>query len=142
MCGIALALLPSSLPPSLSALLWAHLTLAVTSRGPDAQHQLSLDLPSLPDSDLPMTLKAFGATLWMRGALTSQPIRHHHDQDHFLLFNGEIFDGLHVSPDQNDAVVLLNNLQQCATTPEILALLQTIQGPFALAYFRVLHFDR
>lgn len=70
-----------------------------------------------------------------------------------IVFKGEIFGGIHVASDQNDAKSLLNALDTCCscdnnwhdkgrscvgnggkTVPEILS---TIKGPWALIYWQV-----
>nr|CAD1819434.1 unnamed protein product [Ananas comosus var. bracteatus] len=93
----------------------------------------------------------FGATLQLRGInAVSQPLVS--TSGNILVYNGEIFGGIHVASDQNDAKSLLNALDTCCscdnnwhdkgrscvgnggkTVPEILS---TIKGPWALIYWQ------
>lgn len=146
MCGIALALFQESLPLDSASLVWERLTASARRRGPDAQDHLTLDCTPATNSEGPScTLKAFGATLWMRGELTKQPLRSAGSfsksggaPDDFLLFNGEIFGGMDVPAGMNDGHVLLEKLKACSgAAADILRVLACVQGPFALIYFRV-----
>lgn len=131
MCGIALALLQESLPPALTSLIWERLTASASPRGPDVQDALIRPL-----SQFPGTLHAFGATLWMRGALTKQPLQSASNPQNFLLFNGEIFGGLTVNPGDNDGQTLLQKLE-AGSDADVKNVLKMVEGPFALVYYRV-----
>ncbi|KAG8049059.1 hypothetical protein GUJ93_ZPchr0009g176 [Zizania palustris] len=94
-----------------------------------------------------------GATLQLRGAVpVSQPMVGHSGS--VLVFNGEIYGGIHVADDQNDTQSLLASLESCCScdchvlvrdetcsccgsvgksVPQILS---TIKGPWALIYWQ------
>ncbi|KAK7938808.1 hypothetical protein WMY93_002134 [Mugilogobius chulae] len=72
--------------------------------------------------------------LHMRGVLTPQPIRD--DNGNVLLWNGEIFGGLTVSPNENDAAVLSQRLGSCSSSSEILDVFASIRGPWSVIYYQ------
>nr|XP_057938565.1 asparagine synthetase domain-containing protein 1 [Doryrhamphus excisus] len=72
--------------------------------------------------------------LHMRGLLTPQPIED--TTGNILVWNGEIFGGLEVSPSQNDTAVVLKHLSSCSSSSEILSVLSTIRGPWAFVYYQ------
>lgn len=72
--------------------------------------------------------------LHMRGLLTPQPLQD--DAGNVLEWNGEIFGGLPVRPEENDTVVFSQRLSSCSSPSEILTVLSTVQGPWAFAYYQ------
>lgn len=70
----------------------------------------------------------------MRGLLTQQPVQD--DAGNIFQWNGEIFGGLPVSPEENDTSVFSRRLSSCSSTSEILSVLTTIQGPWAFVYYQ------
>lgn len=75
-----------------------------------------------------------GHVLHMRGLLTPQPV-----QDctgNVLEWNGEIFGGLPVMPEENDTAVFSQRLSSCSSPAEILSVLSTIRGPWAVVYYQ------
>lgn len=70
----------------------------------------------------------------MRGHLTPQPLED--DAGNVLEWNGEIFNGLTVGPEENDTAVLSQRLSSCCNPSEILALLSAIQGPWSFIYYQ------
>lgn len=72
--------------------------------------------------------------LHMRGLLTPQPLED--DAGNVLEWNGEIFSGLPVGPQENDTAVFSQRLSSCGGPSEILALLSAIQGPWAFIYYQ------
>lgn len=72
--------------------------------------------------------------LHMRGLLTPQPLED--DAGNVLQWNGEIFSGLPVGPEENDTAVLSQRLSSCSGSSEILALLSAIRGPWAFIYYQ------
>lgn len=70
----------------------------------------------------------------MRGVLTPQPIQDNHGN--VLLWNGEVFGGLPISPNENDTAVISRNLASCNSPSEILNSFSSIQGPWAFIYYQ------
>ncbi|XP_020523832.1 asparagine synthetase domain-containing protein 1 isoform X1 [Amborella trichopoda] len=94
----------------------------------------------------------FGATLQLRGiAPIHQPLK---DADqNLLIYNGEVFGGIHVDRDENDGEVLMHALRSCCSCKchgdrkvclcsekmghiRVPQLLSTIKGPWALIYWQ------
>lgn len=93
-----------------------------------------------------------GATLQLRGAkAVVQPLVDL--SGNILVYNGEIFGGIHISPDSNDSEILMQYLGQCCScishdqnpkqhsckegetyVPQVLS---RIKGPWALIYWQV-----
>lgn len=72
--------------------------------------------------------------LHMRGLLTPQPVQ---DNDgNVLVWNGEIFGGLPVLPEENDTAVVSQRLSSCSSPTEILSVLSTIHGPWGFVYYQ------
>ncbi|XP_059655687.1 uncharacterized protein LOC132302766 isoform X2 [Cornus florida] len=96
-------------------------------------------------------LHFIGATLQLRGiSPITQPLADTHGN--ILVYNGEIFGGIHVSSDSNDTEILMQSLAQCClcnshqhtrtckssgkgqnSVPELLSM---IKGPWALIYWQ------
>lgn len=72
--------------------------------------------------------------LHMRGRLTSQPVQD--NNGNVLEWNGEIFGGLPVAPEENDTAVVSQRLSCCSSPSEILSVLSTIQGPWGFVYYQ------
>lgn len=72
--------------------------------------------------------------LHMRGLLTPQPLED--DAGNVLEWNGEIFSGLWVGPEENDTAVFSQRLLSCGGPAEILAVLSAIRGPWAFIYYQ------
>ncbi|XP_056292939.1 asparagine synthetase domain-containing protein 1 [Pseudoliparis swirei] len=72
--------------------------------------------------------------LHMRGLLTPQPVQD--DAGNVLLWNGEIFGGLPVTPEENDTAVVSRRLSSCVGPSEILAVLSALRGPWAFVYYQ------
>ncbi|KAM3608338.1 uncharacterized protein V6R79_023337 [Siganus canaliculatus] len=72
--------------------------------------------------------------LHMRGLLTPQPVQD--AAGNVLEWNGEIFGGLPVTPEQNDTAVVSQRLSTCSGPSEILSVLGSIQGPWAFVYYQ------
>ncbi|XP_007541660.1 asparagine synthetase domain-containing protein 1 [Poecilia formosa] len=123
MCGIFCLLSRSAAPEERDQAVLEPLQ----RRGPDSSRDVSV---TGTDSGYRCLLSAH--VLHMRGLLTPQPL-----QDaarNVLLWNGEIFGGLPVDPDQNDTTVLSQRLQSCGTAAEILSVLSAVRGPWAFVY--------
>lgn len=72
--------------------------------------------------------------LHMRGFLTPQPVQD--NTGNVLLWNGEIFGGLPVTPEQNDTAVVSQQLASCNSPSEVLSVLSTIRGPWGFIYYQ------
>lgn len=72
--------------------------------------------------------------LHMRGLLTPQPLED--AAGNVLEWNGEIFSGLPVGPEENDTAVLSRRLSSCGGPSEVLAVLSAIRGPWAFIYYQ------
>ncbi|XP_044491025.1 asparagine synthetase domain-containing protein 1 isoform X2 [Mangifera indica] len=91
-----------------------------------------------------------GATLQLRGVNPiSQPLQD--SSKNILVYNGEIFGGIHVESDSNDTEVLLQALEQCCSCNSnrdatclckgsgrcsVVDVLSAIKGPWALIYWQ------
>lgn len=72
--------------------------------------------------------------LHMRGLLTSQPVQD--NTGNVLEWNGEVFRGLPVTPEENDTAVISQRLSSCISSSEILSVLSTIRGPWGFVYYQ------
>ncbi|XP_034550307.1 asparagine synthetase domain-containing protein 1 [Notolabrus celidotus] len=72
--------------------------------------------------------------LHMRGLLTPQPVQD--DAGNVLLWNGEIFGGVPVAPEDNDTAVVSQRLSSCNSSLEILSILSSIRGPWGFMYLQ------
>ncbi|KAF1382252.1 hypothetical protein PFLUV_G00141790 [Perca fluviatilis] len=72
--------------------------------------------------------------LHMRGILTPQPFQD--NAGNVLVWNGEIFGGLPVMPEDNDTAVLSQRLSSCDSPSEILSLLSAVRGPWGFVYYQ------
>lgn len=72
--------------------------------------------------------------LHMRGLLTPQPIQD--DAGNVLVWNGEVFGGVPVTPAENDTAVVSQKLSFCSSPSEILSVLSSIRGPWAFVYYQ------
>lgn len=98
------------------------------NRGPDASSQAAVDID--PQTHLVLT----GHVLHMRGCLTPQPATD--KAGNFLQWNGEIFGGLQVGPNENDTALLLSKLSEKSDVEHILGTLSSVQGPWAFIYWQ------
>lgn len=70
----------------------------------------------------------------MRGLLTPQPVQD--DAGNMLVWNGEIFGGVKVMPEENDTAVVSQSLSSCNSSSEILSVLSSIRGPWGFIYYQ------
>ncbi|XP_037343535.2 asparagine synthetase domain-containing protein 1 [Pungitius pungitius] len=75
-----------------------------------------------------------GHVLHMRGLLTPQPIQDH--AGNVLLWNGEIFGGLPVKPEENDAAVVSRRLSSCDGPAHVASVLAAARGPWGFVYYQ------
>lgn len=123
----------------------------------DKSMTVSNDVPEFHENKSHITLDFIASTLQLRGAVPiTQPLRD--NLNNVLVYNGEIFAGLPVRHDENDAQVLFNLLGRCCfchtdglslerctcfgpeegtnTRLSIPQLLSTIKGPWALIFWQ------
>ncbi|KFP69284.1 Asparagine synthetase domain-containing protein 1, partial [Acanthisitta chloris] len=98
-------------------------------RGPDSSQQLIKSV-----SDLSYECLFSGHVLHMRGPVTPQPLED--ANNNIFLWNGEIFNGVHVGELENDTQVMLQHLALCSSEVDILSLFSSLQGPWAFIYYQ------
>lgn len=98
-------------------------------RGPDSSRDVTV---TGPNSSYQCLFSAH--LLHMRGLFTPQPVQDH--AGNILMWNGEIFGGLEVTPEENDTDVACRRLSSCGTPSQILSVLSGIQGPWGLVYYQ------
>ncbi|XP_045814485.1 asparagine synthetase domain-containing protein 1 isoform X1 [Trifolium pratense] len=118
---------------------------ALRRRGPDS---LGVKKINFPHNDGNGELCFIGATLQLRGTLPLvQPLVD--ASRNILLYNGEIFGGLQLATDCNDAEFLMQTLGNCCSCGSFLTgfcvkcgkgsvtdVLSTIKGPWAIVYWQ------
>ncbi|KAJ8774710.1 hypothetical protein K2173_017156 [Erythroxylum novogranatense] len=130
---------------------------ALLRRGPDSLGAKTLTLESRISTPIDYLenccaeLRFFGATLQLRGLdAVVQPFED--SSGNILIYNGEIFGGVHVDRDGNDGEVLLHMLGKCCSCSSsehetacssneqgrdsIPHVLSSIKGPWALIYWQ------
>lgn len=101
-------------------------------RGPDTQHRHQTTLNS--GHAVTVHLDFFVSELQLRGdAPVVQP--HVTESGNVLCWNGEIFDGLDVRPEENDGVKLFTAMNNLEDASHVVPLLGTLEGPYALVYY-------
>ncbi|KFZ53351.1 Asparagine synthetase domain-containing protein 1, partial [Antrostomus carolinensis] len=98
-------------------------------RGPDSSQQLIKTA-----SDLSYECLFSGHVLHLRGLLTPQPLED--ANNNIFLWNGEIFNGVHVGDLENDTQVLFHHLALCSTEADILSLFSSLRGPWSFIYYQ------
>ncbi|KAI0670083.1 asparagine synthase-domain-containing protein [Trametes maxima] len=100
---------------------------AIAARGPDAQGTLQCDVKQL-------RLTFYASELRLRGdVFIKQP--HTDDCGNVLCWNGEVFEGLQVSVEENDGTKLLGRLQHAKTPQDISRIFGEIEGPYAFLFY-------
>ncbi|KAI9294938.1 hypothetical protein K502DRAFT_365425 [Neoconidiobolus thromboides FSU 785] len=128
MCGILLLIQVQNQQP----LYYPSILEANKRRGPDAQDEYKLNINI---NNKTIEILFYGFVLHLRGDnVVKQPIVN--DRGDVLCFNGEIFGGLKVNEHENDAVVLFNELSKLENENEIIELLDQLQGPHAIVYYK------
>ncbi|GAA6029046.1 hypothetical protein JCM8097_001567 [Rhodosporidiobolus ruineniae] len=112
---------------------WDGLVEAVSGRGPDAQNTLIKHVH--PTKRFHFELRFHASILHMRGdGLTLQPFVDEESGDVFL-WNGEVFDGLDVAPEENDGQKLFDQIQSYGPS-SFFAAIRDIEGPYAFVYYQ------
>ncbi|KAG2023253.1 asparagine synthase [Coprinopsis cinerea AmutBmut pab1-1] len=152
MCGIFVSIRreargyqPDVLDAASFAALSEDLREANSYRGPDYQQTLSIEVPTrrIDKSDEseaeslspPGHVRAdfYGSELRLRGNCDVQ--QPHQRDGNMLCWNGEVFNGLAVTPEDNDGVNIMQELSILETPEEIRDLFGRIEGPYAFAYY-------
>ncbi|TBU35062.1 asparagine synthase-domain-containing protein [Dichomitus squalens] len=108
--------------------LLSKLQAATSSRGPDAQDVIYTDVQEL-------TLTFCASELRLRGdAFIKQP--HTDDTGNILCWNGEVFEGLDVGPDENDGAKLFSSLTNAKDSEEVTRIFGNIEGPYAFLFYQ------
>ncbi|XP_063070044.1 asparagine synthetase domain-containing protein 1 [Engraulis encrasicolus] len=123
MCGICCVL---SL--SVSPVLPDRVRKTLTNRGPDHSQDVT---KSVICPDFRCLFSAH--VLHMKGRLTAQPLQD--TVGNLLLWNGEVFGGLAVGPEENDTEVMLQHLSAQTDSAGICGVLSRVRGPWAVLYY-------
>ncbi|KAI9454864.1 asparagine synthase-domain-containing protein [Lactarius psammicola] len=100
--------------------------------GPDVQRDHQITLKS--DRETTVYLDFFASELRLRGnAPVAQP--HTDESGNVLCWNGEIFKGLDVHPEENDGSKLSIAMRELEDASAIVQLLGTLEGPYAFVYY-------
>ncbi|KAF9056380.1 asparagine synthase-domain-containing protein [Panaeolus papilionaceus] len=120
-------------------------------RGPDCQNLHTIKLPihdtNLEDNpDLQLQLNFYGSELRLRGSsFVSQP-HIEEESGNVLCWNGEVFEGLEISPEENDGSKLFARLCRTKSSEDVRDVMAAIEGPYAFVFYqaksRRLHFAR
>uniref|UniRef100_A0A3Q1HX40 Asparagine synthetase domain-containing protein 1 n=1 Tax=Anabas testudineus TaxID=64144 RepID=A0A3Q1HX40_ANATE len=125
MCGIFCLLSLSPTHFEWDKTVYGHLK----RRGPNSSRDLTVT------NGNPCYQCIFSAhVLHMRGLLTAQPVQD--DKGNVLVWNGEVFGGVTVIPEENDTAVVSQCLSSCSSSSEILSVLSSIQGPWGFVYYQ------
>ncbi|KFV03095.1 Asparagine synthetase domain-containing protein 1, partial [Tauraco erythrolophus] len=74
-----------------------------------------------------------GHVLHLRGLMTPQPLQD--ANNNIFLWNGEIFDGVHVGDLENDTEVVFHHLALCSSEADVLSLFSSLRGPWSFIYY-------
>ncbi|KIM84589.1 hypothetical protein PILCRDRAFT_6217 [Piloderma croceum F 1598] len=124
-----------------------RLQLANSARGPDAQktcHVFIKHCGAHEDSgsfdNQGLLLDFFASELRLRGkAPVVQP--HEHAGDIFC-WNGEIFEGMDIAPNENDGIKFFESILSLSTVEELVELFGSVEGPYAFSASKRLFFGR
>ncbi|NXF00833.1 ASND1 protein, partial [Smithornis capensis] len=98
-------------------------------RGPDSSQQLIKAV-----SDLSYECLFSGHVLHLRGLVTPQPLED--ANNNVFLWNGEVFNGVHVGDLENDTQVMFHHLALCRSEVDILSLFSSLRGPWCFIYYQ------
>ena len=106
------------------------MTKSLFNRGPDANGRVEVELGE------GVSLQLVSTVLHIRGVeVSKQPFI---DEDkNILLWNGEVFGGLKVEPEESDTIVVSSKLREVKEQSQVLSVFKTIQGPWAVMYWQV-----
>ncbi|NXS95775.1 ASND1 protein, partial [Jacana jacana] len=98
-------------------------------RGPDSSKELIKTV-----SDPSYECLFSGHVLHLRGLVTPQPLED--ANNNVFLWNGEIFNGVHVGDLENDTEIMFHHLASCSSEADILSLFSSLQGPWSFIYYQ------
>ncbi|KFP33534.1 Asparagine synthetase domain-containing protein 1, partial [Colius striatus] len=98
-------------------------------RGPDSSQQLIKTVP-----DLSYECLFSGNVLHLRGVVTTQPLED--ANNNVFLWNGEVFNGVHVGDQENDTKVMFHHLGSCSSEVDILSLFSSLRGPWSFVFYQ------
>ncbi|NXW66316.1 ASND1 protein, partial [Eurystomus gularis] len=98
-------------------------------RGPDSSQELLKTA-----SDLSYKCLFSGHVLHLRGPVTPQPLED--AKKNIFLWNGEIFNGVHVGDVENDTEVMFRRLALCSSEADVLSLFSSLRGPWSFIYYQ------
>ncbi|NXV19717.1 ASND1 protein, partial [Cepphus grylle] len=98
-------------------------------RGPDSSQQLIKTV-----SDPCYECLFSGHVLHLRGLVTPQPLED--ANNNIFLWNGEIFNGVHVGDLENDTEVMFHHLALCSSEADVLSLFSSLRGPWSFIYYQ------
>ncbi|XP_021255221.1 asparagine synthetase domain-containing protein 1 [Numida meleagris] len=98
-------------------------------RGPDSSQQL---IKSVCEPSYECLFS--GHVLHLRGLMTPQPLED--VNNNIFLWNGEIFNGVHVGDSENDTEVMFRHLALCSSEADILSLFSSLRGPWSFIYYQ------
>ncbi|KAF8078403.1 asparagine synthase-domain-containing protein [Lyophyllum atratum] len=108
---------------------------ANAARGPDAQGFYKVSIPpSAECGSGNLSLEFYASELRLRGE--GHVVQPHRSGGDVLCWNGEIFDGMDISPQENDGVKLFEKLRRLDTMEQIRDLFASIEGPYAFVYYQ------
>lgn len=125
MCGIFCLLSLSPAQFEWDKTVYEHLK----RRGPNSSKDFTVT-----DTNLCCRCLFSAHVLHMRGLLTPQPVQDR--SGNILVWNGEIFGGLPLIPEENDTAVVSERLSSCNSPSEILSVLSTLRGPWGFVYYQ------
>ncbi|KAI7885743.1 hypothetical protein K492DRAFT_203752 [Lichtheimia hyalospora FSU 10163] len=127
MCGILFSLTCRDSP--IDSTVWQSLIDLNTKRGPDSQTTRETNV----GQDQNLVAQFFSSVLHLRGrSNVVQPLESKSTGD-ILCWNGEVFDGLSMSTEENDTQVLFGQLED---TQDILKVISRVEGPFAFVFWQ------
>ncbi|KAL0575130.1 hypothetical protein V5O48_006834 [Marasmius crinis-equi] len=112
---------------------------ANAARGPDAQQSHAITLPdsnkeSVDRSSSPgISLEFFASELRLRG---DSPVIQPHEKDgDILCWNGEVFGGMDIAPQENDGVKVFEALRGTRDPEDVCNFFASIEGPYAFVFY-------
>ncbi|KAJ7139868.1 asparagine synthase-domain-containing protein [Mycena epipterygia] len=134
MCGVFFCARHAKDDSSLLLDLCERLKHANAARGPDSQDTRHV---SVTGSDGPnLALDFFASELRLRG---NKPVVQPHEQDgNIFCWNGEVFDGMEISKEENDGVKLFQALCAVETLEQVCNLFGSVEGPYAFVYYHAI----